>query len=62
VPAYVYPAVCMPAVHASGTAPGVRPAPATALADLPAGPSHSAGRFAGRVRAHHVIGGSFHLE
>jgi hypothetical protein len=57
VPAYVYPAVCMPAVYASGTSTGVRPAQTTALADLPAGPSHGAGRSAGRTRGHQFYGG-----
>jgi hypothetical protein len=57
VPAYVYPAVCTPAVYASGTSTGVRPAQTTALADLPAGPSHGAGRSAGRTRGHQFYGG-----
>jgi hypothetical protein len=48
VPAYVYPAVCVPAVYGSGTSTGVRPAPTTALADPPAHQTHGAGRPAGR--------------
>jgi hypothetical protein len=48
VPAYVYPAVCMPAVYGSSSSPGVRPAPTTALANLPAHQTHGAGRLAGR--------------
>jgi hypothetical protein len=51
VPAYVYPAVFMPAVYGSGSSPGVRPAPSMALANVPAGLSHGAGRSAGRARA-----------
>jgi hypothetical protein len=47
VPAYVYPAVCVPVLYGSGTSPGVIPAPTPALADLPAHRTHGAGRSAG---------------